>query len=91
MLMDVCQQEEPPSVPYKVALRQKQECEGNNKEALGEQLEKSQQRATQIEQDREHWRHEFQLLQMKHTKEQQVNAFFIFFYFTSSPNFYLNL
>ncbi|KAF4516847.1 hypothetical protein B566_EDAN006242 [Ephemera danica] len=45
----------------------------SRKEALGEQLQNAQQRLTQLEQDREHWKQEFQLLQMKHIKEQKKN------------------
>ncbi|XP_065347282.1 protein phosphatase 1 regulatory subunit 21 [Cloeon dipterum] len=67
------EESEPPSVPYEEALRNKEESVGGSKcrEVLGEQLASAQKKATQLEQDKEHWRQEYQLLQMKHAKEQQ--------------------
>ncbi|XP_059478249.1 protein phosphatase 1 regulatory subunit 21 [Neocloeon triangulifer] len=66
-------EDEPPSVPYKEALKHREESVGGAKsrEVLGEQLVSAQRKAMQLEQDKEHWKQEYQLLQMKHIKEQQ--------------------
>lgn len=64
-------QEESPSVPYEDALREHEEVKSNalSCDSLNEQLTKYRQRATKIEQDKEHWRLEYQLLQLRHCKK----------------------
>ena len=63
-------QEESPSVPYEDALREHDEVKSNalSCDTLNEQLTKCRQRATKLEQDKEHWRLEYQLLQLRHCK-----------------------
>jgi protein phosphatase 1 regulatory subunit 21 len=62
-------QEECPSVPYEDALRE-HEVKSNalSCDSLNEQLINCRQRATKLEQDKEHWRLEYQLLQLRHCK-----------------------
>ncbi|KAJ9600198.1 hypothetical protein L9F63_009532, partial [Diploptera punctata] len=64
-------QEESPSVPYEDALREHDEVKTNalSRESLTEQLTSCRQRATKLEQDKEHWRLEYQLLQLRHCKK----------------------
>lgn len=64
-------QEESPSVPYEDALREHEEVKSNalSCDSLNEQLTKCRQRATKLEQDKEHWRLEYQLLQLRHCKK----------------------
>lgn len=66
--------EQPLSVPYEEALKHREESVGGSKsrEALGEQLAIAQKKAMQLEQDKEHWRQEYQLLQLKYAKEQEL-------------------
>ncbi|PSN56891.1 Protein phosphatase 1 regulatory subunit 21 [Blattella germanica] len=63
--------EESPSVPYEEALREHDELKSNalSRESLTEQLTSCRQRATKLEQDKEHWRLEYQLLQLRHCKK----------------------
>ncbi|KAJ4450485.1 hypothetical protein ANN_01910 [Periplaneta americana] len=63
-------QEESPSVPYEEALRDHEEVKSNalSCDSLNEQLVSCRQRATKLEQDKEHWRLEYQLLQLRHCK-----------------------
>jgi hypothetical protein len=51
-------------------LREHEEVKSNalSCESLNEQLTKCRQRATKLEQDKEHWRLEYQLLQLRHCK-----------------------
>jgi len=67
------EEEEPQCVPYEEALKHKEESTGGSKsrEVLGEQLVSAQKKTMQLEQDKEHWKQEYQLLHMKHTKERQ--------------------
>ncbi|XP_068084840.1 protein phosphatase 1 regulatory subunit 21 [Anabrus simplex] len=63
-------QDESPSVPYDEALREREEMRSSavSQESLTEQLASCRQRATKLEQDKEHWRLEYQLLQLRHCK-----------------------
>ncbi|XP_046402038.1 protein phosphatase 1 regulatory subunit 21 [Ischnura elegans] len=67
------QEGEQESVPYEEALWAREEARSGvaGRVALQQQLEGSQQRATRLEQEVEHWRLEFQLLQLKYSKEIQ--------------------
>jgi Predicted coiled-coil domain-containing protein len=65
--------EQPMSVPYEEALKHREESLGGSKsrEVLAEQLATALKKAMQLEQDKEHWKQEYQLLQMKYAKEQK--------------------
>jgi Predicted coiled-coil domain-containing protein len=65
--------EQPMSVPYEEALKHREESVGGSKsrEVLAEQLATALRKAMQLEQDKEHWKQEYQLLQMKYAKEQE--------------------
>ncbi|XP_071453580.1 protein phosphatase 1 regulatory subunit 21 [Hetaerina americana] len=67
------QEGEQESVPYEEALWAREEARSGvaGRVALQQQLEGSQHRATRLEQEVEHWRLEFQLLQLKYSKEIQ--------------------
>ncbi|PNF18775.1 Protein phosphatase 1 regulatory subunit 21 [Cryptotermes secundus] len=64
-------QEESPSIPYEDALQEHEEVKSNalSCDSLNEQLTKCRQQATKLEQDKEHWRLEYQLLQLRHCKK----------------------
>jgi hypothetical protein len=66
---------QPLSVPYEEALKHREESVGGSRsrEVLSEQLATALRKAMQLEQDKEHWKQEYQLLQMKHTKEQEIS------------------
>ncbi|KAG8232635.1 hypothetical protein J437_LFUL012595 [Ladona fulva] len=67
------QEGEQESVPYEEALWAREEARSGvaGREALERQLESSHQRATRLEQEVEHWRLEYQLLQLRYSKEVQ--------------------
>ncbi|XP_049863746.1 protein phosphatase 1 regulatory subunit 21 [Schistocerca gregaria] len=69
--MNYLDQDDIPTVPYEEALLEREQSRSSieSGESLKEQLASVTQRATQLEQDREHWKLEFQLLQLKHSKK----------------------
>lgn len=73
------EQEEP--IPYEEALRIREEVQNKSVicESLREQLNQSRERGTKLEKEKEHWRLEYQLLQLSHKKkvkdlEEQVQS-----------------
>lgn len=72
-LITLNQEGEQASVPYEEALWAREEARSGvaGREALEKQLEGCQHRATRLEQEVEHWRLEYQLLQLRYSKEVQ--------------------
>ncbi|XP_063222531.1 protein phosphatase 1 regulatory subunit 21 [Bacillus rossius redtenbacheri] len=69
--MNCLEQEEPPSVPYDDALREREQMRStvSSMRALQSQLLDAQQRVARLDQEKEHWKLEFQLLELRHSKK----------------------
>jgi protein phosphatase 1 regulatory subunit 21 len=66
----------PPSIAYELALRSTQDAvsSSESRESLSQQISLSRERITKLEQDKEHWMLEAQLVQIKFEKEQKKVA-----------------
>lgn len=64
----------PESVPYKLAVENRSTLLSSTetKQSLSQQVKSFNERITRLEQDKEHWMLEAQLLQMKYEKEKMV-------------------